>query len=95
MIEILTQVKLKLNKEVRSMSFKLTNISGGQIVCDLAVKGKTLRLDNKKSKTIPDNEMTSHIENMVSKRLLLSEKVSNETKTKKETAKTSSKEKEE
>lgn len=78
------------------MSFKLTNISGGQIVCDLAVKGKTLRLDNKKSKTITDNEMTPHIENMVSKKLLLSERVSDETpKTKKDTTKTSSKEKEE
>lgn len=78
------------------MSYKLTNISGGLIVCDLAVKGKTLRLNNKKSKTIPDNEMTSHIENMAKKRLILMEKlVSNEAKTKKESAKTSSKEKEE
>ena len=77
------------------MSFKLTNISGGLIVCDLAVEGKTLRLNNKASKTITDNEMTSHIENMASKRLLVIEKVSNETKTKKDSAKTSSKEKEE
>ena len=85
------------------MSIKLTNISGGLIVCDLAVKGKTLRLNNKCSKTISENEMTSHIENMVTKRLMLSEKISNEvktttkleTKTKKDTVKKNSKEKEE
>ena len=75
------------------MSYKLTNISGGQIVCDLAVKGKTLRLDNKKSATIKDTEITPHIKNLVSKRLILSETI--ETKTVKTTAKSSVKEKEE
>ena len=34
------------------MSVKLTNISGGQIVCDLKGEKKTLRLDNKKSTTM-------------------------------------------
>lgn len=80
------------------MSFKLTNISGGQIVCDLAVKDKTLRLDNKKSKTIKDSEITPHIKNLVSKGLILCEQiVSEETKsTKKSTVqKSSKKEKEE
>ena len=61
------------------MSFKLTNISGGQIVCDLNVtKGgspKTLRLDNKKSKVIQNTEITNHIENLVSKGLLLKEEI--------------------
>lgn len=57
------------------MSYKLTNKSGGQLVCDLAVKGKTLRLNNGKSTVIKDNEITKHIENLVKKRLLLSEKV--------------------
>lgn len=72
------------------MSYKLTNISGGQLVCDLAVKGETLRLDNKKSKTIKDNEMTPHIMNMSNKKLILIEKISNETKSvKKETTKKS------
>lgn len=75
------------------MSYKLTNISGGQIVCDLKVeKGedpKTLRLDNKQSKTIEDTEVTKHIDNLVSKGLLLKEEV----KTK--TAQKSNKEKEE
>ena len=47
------------------MSYKLTNISGGQIVCDLAVEGKTLRLDNKQTTTIKDSEITPHIKNLV------------------------------
>lgn len=67
------------------MSYKLTNISGGQIVCDLAVKGKTLRLDNRKSMTITDKEITPHIKNLVDKGLILSEEVAKATK--KETAK--------
>ncbi len=76
------------------MSVKLTNISGGQIVCDLAVQGKTLRLNNKQSKTIKDNEITSHIQNLVAKRLLLSEEVTTPQATKKETTSTRSKKKE-
>lgn len=75
------------------MSYKLTNISGGQLVCDLKVgKGKdpkTLRLDNKQSKVVEDTEVTKHIDNLVSKGLLLKEEV----KTK--TAQKSTKEKEE
>lgn len=75
------------------MSYKLTNISGGQIVCDLAVEGKTLRLDNKQTTTLKDSEITPHIENLVTKGLILSEPI--ETKTVKTTAKSSAKEKEE
>ena len=75
------------------MSYKLTNISGGQIVCDLAVQGETLRLNNKQSKTIKDNEMTKHIKNLVSKGLILIENIPTETK--KITATKGSKEKEE
>ena len=75
------------------MSYKLTNISGGQIVCDLAVEGKTLRLDNKQTTTIKDSEITPHIENLVTKGLILSESI--ETKTVKTAAKSSAKEKEE
>lgn len=76
--------------------YKLTNISGGQIVCDLAVEGETLRLDNKKSETIRESKITPHINNLVEKKLILMEEVSiPETKTTKNTAKkSSSKEKE-
>ena len=80
------------------MSYKLTNISGGQIVCDLAVEGKTLRLNNKQSKTIKETEITKHIKNLVSKGLLLSEQVSVEeakTTKKKAVQKDSNEEKEE
>jgi len=77
------------------MSYKLTNNSGGQIVCDLAVKGKTLRLDNKKSTTIKDNEITPHIKNLVTKGLILIQQVSNPETKKKDAVKKDSKEKEE
>ena len=78
------------------MSYKLTNISGGQIVCDLAIEGKTLRLDNKQSKTIKDTEITSYIRKLVTAGLLFSEEISVEKKsTKKNTVKKTVKEKEE
>lgn len=77
------------------MSYKVTNISGGQLVCDLAVKGKTLRLNNKKSVTIKDNEITPHIQNMMNKKLVLIEKVEVKSTRKKDTVKKNSKEKEE
>ena len=79
------------------MTYKLTNVSGGQIVCDLAVKGKTLRLDNKKSQTVKDNEITPHITNLVNKRLIISEEISAEIHSKKNTVskKDSNKQKEE
>lgn len=68
------------------MSYKVTNNSGGQLVCDLAVEGKTLRLNNKQHTTIKDNEITQHLKNLESKGLILIEIVSNETKsTKKRT----------
>lgn len=76
------------------MSYKLTNISGGQIVCDLAVEGKTLRLNNKQTKTIQDKEITSHIRNMAVKRLILCEEVEIPQATKKENTSTRSKKKE-
>ena len=61
---------------------KLTNISGGQLVCDLAVEGKTLRLDNKKFTTIEDSEMTPHLDHLVELGLVTSEEVSKEKETK-------------
>lgn len=75
--------------------YKLTNKSGGQLVCDLAVQGKTLRLDNKKSQTIKENEITPHIKNLVSRGLILSEEVVQPQQTKKNTTPKSSKVKEE
>lgn len=78
------------------MSYKLTNISGGQIVCDLAVKGSTLRLNNRQSKTIKDNEITPHIKQMMNKGLILIEQVeTTKAKKKEDVQKDISKEKEE
>lgn len=69
---------------------KLTNIMGGQLVCDLATEGKTLRLDDRQSETINENEITPHILHLEECELILIEEVSVETpkeKTKKTTAK--------
>ena len=78
------------------MSYKLTNVSKGQIVCDLAKEGSTLRLNVGNSQTIKDNEITPHIMNLVSKGLILSEEVSKEiTSKKKAVSKNSNKDKEE
>lgn len=76
------------------MSYKLKNISGGPIVCDLAVQGKTLRLNNKQTKTIKETEITPHIKNLVSKGLILSEVVTEIKTEKKSTHKSSDKKKE-
>lgn len=84
------------------MSYKLTNIFGGQIVCDLATEGKTLRLDNRQSVVIKDSEITNHINNLVMKGLILSEKITepkvatkNTQKSAETTQKSTEKEKEE
>ena len=45
------------------MSYKLTNISGGQIVCNLA-SGATLRLDNRGVQTIKNTDITEHLLNL-------------------------------
>ena len=77
------------------MLYKITNISGGQVVCDTAVKGKTLRLNHKQSETIKSTEMTPYIERQIKMGIFLSEVVSEETKpTKTTVSKNSNKEKE-
>lgn len=77
------------------MFYKLTNISGGLVVCDLVTKGKTLRLRNRQVETLEDTEITPHIKNLVSKGKILSEEIA-ETQPKKSTVrKNSNKEKEE
>lgn len=55
------------------MKVILTNICGGELVCDLATKGKTLRLQNKESITVEESEMTPHIKTLNKKGLLLVE----------------------
>jgi len=79
-------------------TIKLINKSGGQLVCDLNGDKKTLRLDNNKSMTINDTEMTKHIKNLVDKGILISEEVAEPKSVKNEKTtvqKKNSKEKEE
>lgn len=77
------------------MLYKLTNVSDGLIVCDLAQKGATLRLNNRQSKTIKDKEITPHIKNLMSKGLILSEEIAETHSKKSAVHKNSNKEKEE
>lgn len=59
---------------------KLTNISGGLLVCDIK-NGDTLRLNNKQSNTYPDSAITKHIEHLVSSGLVRKVVVKEKTKT--------------
>lgn len=64
------------------MSYKLTNICGGLIVCSLS-DGSTLRLNNRQTKVVTDTEMTSHIRNLILKGLMLGEEIVVEKNTRK------------
>lgn len=50
--------------------YHVTNISGGQLVCTLADGKTTLRLDNKKSEDVSDNNMTSYLRSIEKKKLV-------------------------
>ena len=56
-------------------SFKITNISGGQIVASLKDPKESFRLNNKCSTVLTEGQMTSHIENLINKGLLVSDEV--------------------
>lgn len=47
------------------MSYKILNISDGQLVNDLA-SGETLRLDMKEDKTISDSDITDYLRHLES-----------------------------
>lgn len=51
--------------------YKLTNISGGLLVCDLITGGKTLRLQHKQSAIVPESEITDHLWNLIVNYLVL------------------------
>ena len=63
--------------------YKITNISGGQLVCTLA-SGDTLRLDCNQSKDVADKEVTPYLQNVANKGIVLlahvADKVSTENK---------------
>lgn len=63
------------------MSYKVTNIINGQIVCDLATEGKTLRLNSKETVHIDEKDMTNHIQILSEKGLVKVVEVANQEKT--------------
>lgn len=64
------------------MLYKITNISNGLIVCDLKDKSKSLRLNCGGVDLVEENNITPHIDKLVSDGLVLKEVVVNK-KTKK------------
>lgn len=62
------------------MSYIITNVSGGQLVCSLKDPKKTLRLDNKESSDlINDKEITPYLENLSKKGYIKMKKVEGNT----------------
>lgn len=50
--------------------YQVKNISGGQLVCTLADKVTTFRVDNKKTEPVSDDQMTQHLFNLEKKKLV-------------------------
>lgn len=50
--------------------YKVKNISGGQLVCTLADKVTTLRVDNKATEEVADELMTDYIRSLEKKKLV-------------------------
>ena len=75
--------------------YKITNISGGEIVCDLATKGKTLRVRSKSTQTVEDTEMTPYLFNIENKGLIMCIHTKDTSKVSKKTSKDTDKIKEE
>lgn len=71
--------------------YRVMNISGGQLVCTLADKKTTLRLNNKASENVSEDLMTKHLFNIEKQGLIKLEQTSTDTKqtTKVNTAPTS------
>lgn len=40
---------------------RITNLTGGLLVCPLRAESNTLRLNNKETKDIPDEDMTDYL----------------------------------
>lgn len=71
--------------------YRVLNISGGQLVCDLG-GGGTLRLDDKEDMNIKDTDMTDHIQHLESLGYIKCTKVAEETPVVKSPAKNNKKE---
>lgn len=57
---------------------KITNISGGELVCDLK-DGETLRLSNRETTNITEDNVTDYLENIAEKNLIILERLSTNT----------------
>ena len=65
---------------------KLTNVSGGQIVCDLK-SGETLRLNNRQETTIKDSDMTKYLQNLNKQGIVVAKNITDSKVTTKEVGK--------
>lgn len=75
--------------------YKITNLTSGEIVCNLATKGKTLRVESKSTQTIEDTEMTPYLFNIENKGLIMCTHTKDTPKVSKKTSKDVNKIKEE
>ena len=65
------------------MFYRVTNLISGQLVCDLATDGKTLRLNSRETVTISGEDFTPHIKNLAEKGIVLITELVEETSSKK------------
>ena len=76
------------------MFYTVTNLVNGQLVCDLATEGKTLRLNSRETITIGEEDFTAHIKNLAEKGIVKVTELVEETSDNKKTYNKKTKEKE-
>lgn len=76
------------------MFYTVTNLVNGQLVCDLATEGKTLRLNSRETVTISEEDFTAHIKNLAEKGIVKVTELVEETSDNKKTYNKKTKEKE-
>ena len=76
------------------MFYTVTNLVNGQLVCDLATEGKTLRLNSRETITISEDDFTAHIKNLAEKGIVKVTELVEETSDNKKTYNKKTKEKE-
>ena len=75
--------------------YKITNLTSGEIVCNLVTKGKTLRVGAKSTQTIEDTEITPYLFNIENKGLIMCTHIKDTTKVSRRVSKDTNKIKEE
>ena len=76
------------------MFYTVTNLVNGQLVCDLATEGKTLRLNSRETIIISEDDFTAHIKNLSEKGIVKVTELVEETSDNKKTYNKKTKEKE-